>query len=190
MWSRSWRRLRLTITQRILRLNDTPHRIAFGVFLGFVVGWTPTMGAQIILYWILATLLRANKASGILPVLMTNPVTALPVYLFNWKIGQWILHGGGVVDAHAGQLQQERISRFMSEFSVTRLVESDFWRSAGETFRGLGIELIVGCLVVGLVCGSAGYLATYYGVRAYRRRRQQPGSPAASPIGPSPGSAV
>lgn len=189
MWTRARRRLRRTITQRILRLNDTPHRIAFGVFLGFVVGWTPTMGAQIILYWILATLLRANKASGILPVLLTNPVTALPVYLFNWKIGQWILHGGGVLDAGTAQLQQERISRFMAEFSLTRLTDGGFWQAAGEAFRGLGMELIVGCLVVGLLCGTAGYLGTYYSVKAYRRRRAAGARSASSPA-PSPDSAV
>ncbi|MCG8404607.1 MAG: DUF2062 domain-containing protein [Phycisphaerales bacterium] len=172
MWSRSWRRIRRLIIERILHLNDTPHRIAFGVFLGFFVGWTPTLGAQILIYWLLAYVLRANRVSGVLPVLLTNPITAVPVYAFNWKIGQWLLKGGGIFGELSGQAPRAELDRFVAEFSIAHIFQAQFWRDFGPAIKGLGTELIVGCLVVGLICGILGYVATFYGVLAYRKRRQ------------------
>lgn len=130
------------------------------------------MGLQIVIYLILAYALRANRASGLLPVFLTNPITAVPVYLLNWRIGRWILHPGGL-SAEALQGQREAIRSFVTDFSVGRLLHGDFWASIGTAFQTFGMELIVGCLVVGVACGLAGYIATYYGVMAYRRRRRR-----------------
>ncbi|HPF40792.1 MAG TPA: DUF2062 domain-containing protein [Phycisphaerae bacterium] len=169
---RLWARIRRPIVQRILHLDDSPHRIAFGVFLGFVVGWTPTMGLQIVIYLLLAYLLRANRASGLLPVFLTNPITAVPVYLLNWQIGRWILHPNGLSPATIAA-QREAIRNFVGNFRLSRLLDADFWSSAGAAFHAFGMELVVGCLVVGVACGVAGYIAAYYGVIAYRKRRAQ-----------------
>lgn len=167
---RLWRKIRKPVAKRILHLDDTPHRIALGVFLGFVVGLTPTMGAQIILYWILAHLIRANRASGLLPVLLTNPLTALPIYLFNWKVGHWLLHGIGS-SLEPAAVQSARLQRFIETFNVTHIFEAAYWRMLAPGLKGLGAELVAGCLAVGLVCGSIGYVLTYYGVLAHRRKR-------------------
>ncbi|MCB9852971.1 MAG: DUF2062 domain-containing protein [Phycisphaerales bacterium] len=158
------------MVQRILHLDDSPHRIAFGVFLGFLVGWTPTMGLQIVIYLVLAYALRANRASGLLPVFLTNPITAVPVYLLNWQIGRWILHPNGLSQETITE-QQAAIREFVSDFQLSRLLDSSFWTSAGTAFRVFGLELIVGCLVVGFACGVGGYIVTYYGVVEYRKRR-------------------
>lgn len=128
------------------------------------------MGLQIVLYLILAYALRANRASGLLPVFLTNPITAVPVYLLNWRIGRWILHPNGLSLA-AAQEQRAAIQSFVNDFHLNRLLEADFWASAIAAFHHFGLELVVGCLVVGLACGVGGYIATYYGVIAYRKRR-------------------
>ncbi len=169
---RLWHRLRRPVVERILHLNDTPHRIAFGVFLGFVIGWTPTMGAQIILYLLAATLLRANRASGILPVMLTNPITALPIYVFNWKVGRWFLNSAAGVDgAIMEEAQRAHINELMEEFSLSNLFSAEFWQHIGPSLKSLGTELIFGCFIVGMACGVVGYAFTYYGVVAYRKRR-------------------
>lgn len=167
---RLWARIRRPVVKRILHLDDSPHRIAFGVFLGFLVGWTPTMGLQIVIYLLLAYALRANRASGLLPVFLTNPITAVPVYLLNWQIGRWILHPNGLSQAALTE-QRTAIRDFVNNFQLSRLLESSFWSSAGTAFRAFGLELVVGCLVVGFACGIAGYIITYYGVIEYRKRR-------------------
>lgn len=167
-----WARIQRPVVRRILHLDDSPHRIALGVFLGFLVGWTPTMGLQIVIYLVLAYALRANRASGLLPVFLTNPITAVPLYFASWRIGRWILHPNGL---SATQLAEQRsaISAFVDNFQLNRLIERDFWSSAMTAFQTFGLELVVGCLVFGLACGLAGYVATYYGVIIYRRRRAQ-----------------
>ncbi len=170
MVSRSWRRFRQLIIKKILHLDDTPHRIAFGVFLGFLVGWTPTMGAQIFLYLIIASILRANRVSGIPPILLTNPITAIPIYLFNWRIGKWLLNPLGEPD-HLGAQHQAQLERFFDEFQFTHMFELESWAEIVPALKALGVELIVGCLVIGLIFGGIGYVATYYGVLAYRRRK-------------------
>ena len=55
-----YRRLRMALWQterfikyRVLHVDDTPHRIALGVALGFFVTWTPTIGVQIVLILLL-----------------------------------------------------------------------------------------------------------------------------------------
>ncbi len=172
MGSRFWRWVRTPIRKNILHLDDTPHRIAWGVFLGFVVGWSPTMGAQIVIYWLLAMLLRANRVSGVLPVLLTNPITAMPVYVFNWKIGRVLLHFGDELGAASTAAREAELLAFLNEYGLWRVFDGAFWSEFWPIFRGIGLELVVGCLVVGGICGAIGYVATYYGVIAYRRRRQ------------------
>ena len=39
-----WRRLKQIVFHNILHLDDTPHRIAWGVFLGAMIAFTPTLG--------------------------------------------------------------------------------------------------------------------------------------------------
>lgn len=170
MVSRSWRRFRLLVIKKILHLDDTPHRIAFGVFLGFVVGWTPTMGAQIFIFLILASILRANKLSGIPPIMLTNPITAIPIYLFNWRVGKWLLNPFGNPD-HLGAKHEAQLEKFFDDFQFTHMFNLETWAAIGPALKSLGVELIVGCLLVGVICGIVGYVATYYGVIAYRRRR-------------------
>jgi len=165
-----WHRLRRPIIEKILHLDDTPHRIALGVFLGFVVGWTPLMGAQIVLYLAAAYLFRANRASGLPPVLLTNPITAVPIYVLNWRIGQWLLNPGGITEA-AREKKTAALTAFVEKFSVSEVLTASFWDRFADAFGTFGQELFFGCLVVGGVCGLVGYVATYYGVVAYRRRR-------------------
>lgn len=167
---RVWHRVRAPIAERILHLDDTPHRIALGVFLGFVVGWTPLMGAQIVLYIAAAYMFRANRASGIPPVLLTNPITAVPIYILNWRIGQWLLNPGGISEL-AREKKTAALTAFVEKFSITEVFTASFWDRFGDAFGTFGAELFFGCLVVGTICGIVGYIFTYYGVVAYRQRR-------------------
>ncbi len=169
---RAWSRTKRIVIDRILGLHDTPHRIAFGVFLGFLIGWSPTMGLQIFFYLVAASILRANCISGIPPILLTNPLTAFPIYVFNWRIGRWLLNSaGGNADAAAEAMERERLDRFFEEFSIRNMFDGDYWTDLGPSLKALGIELLFGCFIVGLACGILGYIATYYGVLAYRRRK-------------------
>ncbi|MEE8170423.1 MAG: DUF2062 domain-containing protein [Phycisphaerae bacterium] len=171
-----WRRVRRVVAHRILHLNDTPHRIALGVFLGFLVGWTPTLGLQVLIFLAVAAIVRANKISGLLPIMLTNPITAIPVYYLNWRIGRFVT-GGNMTDNPDQFAAIEKLFGQAPGLSdvFRRLFEAEFWSTVVALFPQFGLELWVGCLVVGLVTGGLGYAETYYGVarfRAIRSRRR------------------
>ena len=167
-------RLRQRLTSQILHLNDSPHRIAFGVGLGFFVGATPTLGAQMIIYVALATLVGANKVSGILPVWISNPVTAVPLYYGNWWLGRWLLTGE-TVSSSTTRAEITDAIRVSAEESVwTWLFEPEVWRTLLDKAGELGLELWVGSVVVGMLTGATAYWFTRGAVARYRERRQEP----------------
>ena len=57
------------LEHHILGLNDEPHRIARGVFLGTVVAFTPTLGLQMMIY-VLAKLVTYLKYQMVMKILM------------------------------------------------------------------------------------------------------------------------
>ena len=160
------RRLRNLIVDRILGLHDTPHRIAWGVFLGFVVAFTPTVGMQMVIYLLIAAVLRANKVSGIPPIWLTNPVTVVPIYYGCWRVGAWVL--GTDEDPERGRRIIEHLAGGAG-WSWGRLLEGAFWSELGHTLWSLGAELWLGGVIVGSLLGAAAYPLTLWGVRAYRR---------------------
>ncbi|HJL19733.1 MAG TPA: DUF2062 domain-containing protein [Sandaracinaceae bacterium LLY-WYZ-13_1] len=166
---RWWSRLRGVVVNRILGLNDTPHRIAWGVFLGFVVAFSPTVGFQMMLFVAVAAVFRANKVSGLPVVWITNPVTVVPVYWACWRVGAFVL--GTDEDPERGRQIIERLMGADTGWTWGRLVEAAFWAELGATLWELGAELWLGGLLVGVVTGALAYPATLWGVRAYRRAR-------------------
>ncbi len=165
-----WPKIKHLVVHNVLHLDDTPHRIAFGVFLGFIVGATPTIGLQMLIYVAIATVLGANKVSGILPVWLSNPVTAVPLYYSNWRIGQFLL--GGEADDAASQKMLEAVVGLPGQDQPLwqRIVSPEFWTAAIDAFVALGGELWLGSLVVGVVLGMPAYWATRRGVIAFRNR--------------------
>src|SRR5690606_35711270 len=122
------------LVHNILGLDDTPHRIALGVLLGFVIAFTPTLGFQIILYVAVAALLRANKLSGIPILFITNPFTAVPLYWFVWKVGGLVLgrSAEGEKAPSAAALDALFEGKTWAEGAET-LVTSEFWGHAMNT---------------------------------------------------------
>lgn len=165
-------RLRHLAVHYILHLDDTPHRIALGVFLGLFIGATPTLGIQTFLYVGVASLLRANVVSGIVPVWFTNPFTAVPIYYLCWKLGGLVVTGRWETSPE----NQAAISKLIegaeanSQGFYERILELEFWQSAIGLLRSIGLELWVGSTIVGLFLGSVGYILTYRSVVAYRSR--------------------
>ncbi|MCB9591351.1 MAG: DUF2062 domain-containing protein [Sandaracinaceae bacterium] len=166
---RWWNRLKRVVVEKILGLNDTPHRIAWGVFWGFVVAFTPTIGFQMMIFVAVATVLRANKISGLPIVWLTNPFTAVPVYYACWRIGAFVL--GSDDDPERGQQIIERLMGAETGWEWARLVTADFWTEVGATFWALGAELWLGGVLVGAGLGAIAYPLTLWGVRIYRRAR-------------------
>ncbi len=157
----------------VLHLDDTPGRIALGVAIGFFIAFTPTIGIQMVLYLAVVAVLPANKVSGILPIWVTNPLTAAPIYYFNWRVGTFLLTGR-IETSPASRAAIERLiegdpSRDIGFFE--RLFDPQFWSAAAALLGRIGGELWVGSLFVGLVAAVVGGWITLRVLRAYRNRR-------------------
>lgn len=166
-----WARLKALIVHRVLGVEDTPHRIAWGVAVGTVIAFTPTIGLQIMLYLLFATLLRANKVSGVPILFISNPVTALPLYWFCWKVGAFCLGRSG------GHQEQARLERELesanSAAAETNLLQdiwtSEFWANAWDIMKELGGEIWLGSIILGVGFAVPLYFITRLAVRRFRR---------------------
>ena len=84
-------RIERFLIYRVMSLDDTPHRLALGVAIGIFVTWTPTIGLQMVITFLLSALFRANKFVGVPFVWISNPLTIVPIYGPNYLVGCWLL---------------------------------------------------------------------------------------------------
>jgi len=167
-----WRRLQQIVFHNILHLDDTPHRIAWGVFLGAMIAFTPTLGLQIVLYLPIAALLRANKLSGIPILFISNPFTAVPLYYTTWSVGAAVLQPETEVTRATIKTWLGNTGRALKDGGVEHLLGREFWTDAGRLLASTGEELWVGALVCGLIVAPPMYFVTRWGINAFRHLRE------------------
>ena len=150
---RSFRRRLEYFYWRLVRLQGSPKVLARGFACGIFAGLFPFAGSQTVLALLLAFILRGNKILATVGPWISNPFTSVPIYLFNFKVGKWLLNDHSVSEL-----------RFQS------------W----EDLKELGIEILwplfVGCVTVGFVCAIISYflgLWLIHKVRTSPQRRRQ-----------------
>jgi uncharacterized protein (DUF2062 family) len=167
------RRLRAWFVH-LLHLDDSTHRIALGAAVGMFVALTPTIGFQMLIVLLLLTFIPGNRVAGLPMVWVTNPATAVPVYVFNYRVGAWLL-GHRV----AGEVYQEwadlvhRVPSFWQVFHSPVIWMGDLWSWLGRFWKameGIMAPLWLGSVVVGLAGALATYAVMYCLIRFYRDR--------------------
>lgn len=110
-WSRRWykrqraiknhlgnSRIRRILGKRIFH-NDiwrvNLESVAGGLSLGLFIAFTPTIPFQMFLCTIGAVLLGVNLPVALLACWVTNPLTALPVYLASYRLGRYLFENSG-----------------------------------------------------------------------------------------------
>ncbi|NJC87869.1 MAG: DUF2062 domain-containing protein [Desulfuromonas sp.] len=81
---------------RFVRLRGLPEEIAKGMALGIFIGMTPTMGFQMPIALIFASVFRENRLAAVIGVWITNPATAPFIYGLEYEIGRLLLGMGYV----------------------------------------------------------------------------------------------
>jgi len=162
------RRFRKILLHHVLHADDSPHAIALGVGVATLVAFLPLVGFQTAIALGVAALLRANKAVCIPIVWITNPFTIVPIYGACLALGRWLLA------APASSDEVEVLARLAPEpEAVHSLLAWGFWKNLFVHLAGLGVELWVGCAIVGVVLGLLSYGLARWGVVSYRERRRQ-----------------
>ncbi len=161
--------IRRFLIYRVLHVDDTPHRLSLGIALGLFVAWTPTIGLQMMLVILLASLLGANRRVGVPVVWVSNPLTLAPVYYPSYLLGRFLI--GRFVDRPALEYNQinEMLGNLRSfSYIVSHLFEPEFWRETMSLLVKLGVELWVGSLIIAFIVGGIGYIVSYRIIVWYR----------------------
>lgn len=165
-------RLRRLLIHHVLHADDTPHRISLGVALATLVAFLPLVGFQTIIAVGLAALCRANKAVCVPIVWITNPFTLWPIYGGCLALGRVVLASPPSPEEAAvlAQLEQGTTARFYELAYWKALLD---WPTLFDRLVGLGEELWVGCIIVGVVLGIVSYFLSRWAIVRYRERRRR-----------------
>ena len=163
--ARFWFKARKFLAQKVLHTDDSPHAIAMGAGLAMLVAFLPLVGLQTFIAVGLAALFRANKAICVPIVWITNPFTLVPIYGACLELGRVVIAApvARPVTVLADLEQQHNVS----------VLDPTFWHNLLQVLTKFGVELWVGCAIVGVVTGVAAYFMARWGVVHYRERRRQ-----------------
>lgn len=152
----------------IVRLRSSPGAIAGGFSLGLFIAFTPTVGLQVILAVILATILNVNRPAAIMAVWVTNPVTIPAIFTFNYWLGSHLWAGPSVslVSQHLAKL-------------AARLTTLDIWeitdqlKAVAELGQEIIIPLLLGSIIVGVIVAAVSFIILLKLLRLFFARRDR-----------------
>jgi uncharacterized protein len=151
----AWKRQLRYFYLRFVRLQGSPEYLARGLASGVFSGCFPLFGLQIVIGVAVATLLRGNRIMAAASTWISNPVTYVPIFAFNYQVGQWLLGSG-------------------STEGFTNLDNLRGWMDMGTE---VSVRLMLGSTLVGLVAGVLSYYLSLPMIRRLRDRRPGPTSP-------------
>ena len=157
-----------TLLRYILLIEDTPHSIALGTAVGMFIGMTPTVGIQMIIVIIFAFLVSPlftfNRMAALITVYISNPLTMVPLYWFDYKVGRLFFKGTSTRKDFENVLQYQSFS--------------EWWETIVHLFVGIGVPLVAGSLVVATILGGVTYPVMWWLVRSIHP--DQPETPQAT----------
>lgn len=154
----SWRKTKRWFVH-LLRLDESAHRIALGAAVGMFIALTPTVGLQMLLVFLVTSVIPGNRAAGLPLVWITNPATIVPIYSFNYTIGRLVTAGPTLHEF------EQQVVRLLADDPTWWAFVKGWWDIVME----VAAPLWIGSLAVGLVAGGAAYGLMYGLIRFYRR---------------------
>ncbi|GAB4108837.1 MAG: DUF2062 domain-containing protein [Phycisphaeraceae bacterium] len=150
----------------IFPVHTSAKRIAFGVSLGMFAAFTPAIGFQMGLAWVLATVFNASRPAAMAAVWVTNPLTIGPAYALTYLVGRPFWFGS----PDAGLLQ---LSLAIRGSEPSYGMDAIF--TAFHNMYSLGpamlIPLFIGGAITGLAAGFFSYYPTRWAVTWWQKRR-------------------
>jgi uncharacterized protein len=149
---------------RVVAIEDSPHSIAAGVFVGTVVAYQPIVGLQMIIGAIACRLLRINVVASLPLAWITNPFTVVPIFYATYKLGA-VFTGGdaGYDEVRAVFDTIGDLGCWQGAVQGTQLLADIFW------------PMVLGGAIVGVVNGAIFYVLVLRLVRSYQARtRDEP----------------
>ena len=135
------------ILSLIWQQDGSPFVKAKGTAVGVFSGCFPFFGFQTLMGVSLAKVLNGNLFLAAIGTWISNPVTYIPLYILNYKIGSFIFNDN------------------QSKFIDPILIKDQFWQQ-GSFFIS---RIIVGSTVIGLILGFFSGILTYYFFKLKKR---------------------
>ncbi|MEM9004166.1 MAG: DUF2062 domain-containing protein [Cyanobacteria bacterium P01_F01_bin.86] len=143
-----WRRRSRYIYLKFIRLRGHPKELARGLAAGVFAGMFPLFGLQTIIGVAIAFRIKGNPLMAAGGTWISNPLTYIPIYAFNYRVGSWILHRS----------------------STQPFTDVESLKAWLETGADVTINLMLGSFVMGLIFGI---LAYFLGLPLIRRAQQR-----------------
>ena len=151
IWNRFLNFLKL-IYLKLVKIDDTPQKVALGFGLGVFVGIMPFAGPLIALG--LAFILRVNRASALLGSLLTNTWLSVVMFISSLKVGSMI----------AGVEWRDLYKRW------TDLCKDFHWSGLFKlSAADIIVPVIIGYILIAAVIGSAAYLIALAAVKYFKK---------------------
>ncbi|WP_238549124.1 DUF2062 domain-containing protein [Acaryochloris marina] len=147
----TWKRRGRYLYLRFIRLQGSPDAIARGLSVGAFAGMFPIFGFQIIFGVFLAACVRGNKLTAAAATWISNPFTYLPLFAFNFHLGQWLLQA--------------------NEFDFDQLQKLD-WQGLLALGPGFIATWFTGCFVMGCLAAIIGYLLGLWLIQHLRKKHR------------------
>jgi uncharacterized protein (DUF2062 family) len=160
-----WRKAVAFLKLKVLHITDTPHRIAMGVAVGVFVafGLAPFLGTHIIAAFILAMLFGGNKIAALGSMWVHNPITMWPIIFAEYELGKhvvnlWTRTPKGFLDSW------EELGVFSYPFAA------EFWYQLSHVMMKIGLEVSIGCTLLGVVTAFLSYFAAKEIIIEHRKK--------------------
>ncbi|GJQ64012.1 MAG: hypothetical protein SCALA702_30650 [Melioribacteraceae bacterium] len=136
---------------KFIGLKASPHKLAWSVAIGVFIGFFIPIGFQSFFIIPLALALEVNLIVAYISTLVSNPITAIPMYYVAVNVGQRLT---GI------EVLWSNFEKVFSEFSFSALMN-------------LGTDSLIvfftGSLFLGLIFAALLYIFTYKVVSYYRK---------------------
>ena len=136
----------------LLVQEGTPGQRARGLAAGVFCGCFPFFGLQIVVSVGVASLLRGNHLLAAAGTLVSNPLTYIPLYWFNYLVGVQLLGPSS------------------GEGTLSSINRSNLWLQGWDFTQ----RILLGSSLVGLIVAVVSGLVAY---KLFQRRSAQPSSP-------------
>ena len=155
---------------RVLHIDDSPERIARGVFTGIMIAYTPLLGLHLLVGLLAAFLFNVNKFATLSFVWISNVFTLIPIYYPAYIVGRKLVN---FVHPTPYVSRQELLNCFktiLGDMASNNLFTREFWHSFVELFGRIGLELFIGGFFIGLPVAAVGYYLTFQIITRHRKK--------------------
>lgn len=149
---------------KLVRINDTPAKVALGMGVGVFLGIFPTFGLGAVLAFLLAWIFRFNKASAVVGSAIMNPFTTPFFWSLSCVLGALLTGGNWRVVLSEVKLASQTLT-------WSNIWYAETWAVVGKLLgKGLYIYML-GNIILAAGIAILFYFLTFRALTLYNKRK-------------------